>query len=267
MTKADRQAVNAFLELYSGHLGLNIHQVRYPEDLKETPSDARIDAVCDFGHFDLHLEHSSVDLIASGRQNKRSLDPAFRILESHLKTIDCPSGRGIIVGLPFDYAEDIPAIKGIAPLLTEKLSQFLAEPQDEEWRQYPSTPTEVVVADYIFEVIPDLLEPNDVSLEWIGSKANYVTTEQLEAVLAKLLPSKLAKLSRSVSTASRPGYGVLLIETPDKAARGFEAFRISFDRFMDTSSIRCREIWGYREGNRPTLIWQDIKAPATLSPG
>lgn len=260
MTKSDRLTVDTFLEFYAGRFGLKIDHVSYPEDSSETPSDARIDAICAFGAFDLHLEHSSVDLIASGSMNKRSLDPAFRFLEAHLRAIPCPDGRGIIVALPLRYAEDIPALKRVAPQLADKLKDFIAHAPDDEWEKNPCLPKEVVIGDYVFGFRPDVFRTNDISLEWQSSDANYLSPEDLEKVLNGLLPQKLAKLARSVRLASRTARGVLLIETADKAARNFPAFRTPFRNFMEKSSDMCREVWGYRQGIKPTLIWESVQS-------
>lgn len=73
LMKSDRLAIKRFMELYSSHLGKQFQLFSYPEDDQVTPADARIDAIYKSAANEIHIEHTSVDLIVSGKRNKRSV--------------------------------------------------------------------------------------------------------------------------------------------------------------------------------------------------
>ncbi len=253
--REDRRSIDLFLAQYSRSLEQEIKSVAYPEDLNTTPADARIDAIYSFDTFDLHIEHSSIDLIVSGNKNKRSLDPAFLALESELKKIVCPIGQGLSVGLRLEYAKNIPALKKIAQSLKDEIESYISRTPLEEWRKYPRISDKLTVGAFEFDIRPDVFRRSEVDMYWLGSDANYVTPDKLEAELVKLLPTKLPKLNRSISLSKRPAYSLLLIENTDVAAQSFHAFCGPFARVMNSSSNPCSEVWGYRPNTDATLVW------------
>ncbi len=256
-SRADRLTIDSFLASYCKALGINVEAIRYPEDDSHTPPDARIDAICCAGTYDIHIEHSSVDLIVSGSKNKRSLDPGFITLEQVLKQITCPPKRGVKVFLRLEYAKNIPALKSIAPELKTKIENYLKETDAAEWQKYPRISDVLLVDRFEFQIRPDILHSSNVSLQWLGSDDNFLGAEELQQSIEDLVRSKLAKIDRSIVQSSRPRFGLLLIETNDAAAQSFHAFCGVFARVIAGLKTSCSEVWGYRDRTDPTLIWFD----------
>lgn len=253
--REERLSIDLFLAHYSGSLELEIKSVSYPEDSKTTPADARIDAIYSFDTFDIHIEHSSIDLIVSGNKNKRSLDPAFIALESEVKKIVCPKGQGLSVGLRLEYAKNIPALKKIAQSLKDEIESYISRTPLGEWIKYPRSPDKLTVGEFDFYFSPDIAGCSNVNLYWLAREINFLTPVQLEKKLNQLLPSKLAKLNCSISLSKRPSYSLLLIESGDVAAQGFPPFCGPFARVMNPIRHLSSEVWGYRPGVDATLVW------------
>lgn len=252
----DRGAISNFASHYSTLLNEVCILETFPEDDHSIPPDSRIDAIYRCGRFALHIEHTSIDLVMSGKRNKRSLDPGFTAVEAVLSQVRCPEGQGVTVYLPLPAARDINQLKKIAPKLRQAVEEYLVETPEVEWNKYPRKPDNITIDGTEFLIRPDPLNGNTVSLVWIATDDDFVNDEkQLEHLFRDQINSKLTKLENSIQRESRPALSILLVETNDIAAPNFYNFAGTFARMMDQRTNPCSEIWTMHGSLKPTLIW------------
>ncbi|NMC63459.1 MAG: hypothetical protein GYA55_09875 [SAR324 cluster bacterium] len=253
--KNDRIATENFLKFYCKQLRITSDHPYFPEDHESTPSDSRIDAIYHFDGSEMHVEHTSVDLIASGRTNKRTLDAAFFLVEEELKKIACPAHKGVHVQLRLDYARNAASLKNVAPQLRKEVERYIDETDSREWEKYPRLSDCITISGLDFFVRPDILKGNQVSLQWLATDANFLDENRVEKNIEKLVRTKLSKLDASLRRSSNRCYGLLLIETSDIAAKSLQSFCGVFARLVAVFPTLCSEIWGCLEGTDPVLIW------------
>lgn len=256
--RTDRTTIERFVRFYSRYFSLALSNVSYPEDLSDTPKDARIDAIYGNDQCTIHLEHTSIDLIVSGRVNKRSLDPGFLLLERELKKVVCLDMHGVNVSLRLEYAKDIPRIKRIAPLLAKQVSEYLASTDPIEWTKYPRISDVLTVDEWEFQIRPDVLRDSEVKLHWAGSDMNFLEPKEVESSIANLIPPKIAKLDRSLELSESRGFGILIVETSDIAAESFHSRCGMFARTIAPLNSKISEIWGLHGNSDPTLVWSEF---------
>jgi hypothetical protein len=260
LEKRDRKIIRSFLRYYLQQLEHDWlkEDMIYPEDDSRIPHDQRIDAILPLDEAELHIEHTSVDLIVSNGINKRSLDPGFLHLEKELKQINCHEGKGVRVTLPLAYAENVAALKQIMTAVKHQVEVYIQNTEPSEWQRCPSRYHSFSIDSRIFHVRPDVLHGSEVSLEWSGSDVNYLEPNELEARIAEGLESKFTKLNNSTKRASKPSYGIILVDTDDVAAQSFHSFSGAFARLIVSAQAELSELWGMHGTNTtPTLIWFD----------
>ena len=141
--RADRETIKEFMQMFSEQLGIAFPTVIYPEDDSSVPSDARIDALYRSVNKEVHIEHTSVDLIVSGKRNKRSLDPAFILIEEALSKSSISPQQGIDLHFPIESARDIKRVKDGLPELVENVGTYIQQLDAIEWEKYPRKPDSI----------------------------------------------------------------------------------------------------------------------------
>lgn len=224
-----------------------------PEKDPNVPKDAHIDGIFKSRNLEIHIEHTSVDLIFSDEKNKRSLDPAFIAIEEALEKAALPSKKGIYLGVPIEAAKDIKRVKsGISELLNE-LKAYLEITDSTEWEKDHHKPVSILANGINFEIRPKL---NETVLHWIAGVENFLAVDQFECKYTELITSKINKLSKSKENSlNEVKISVLILENSDIGAKDIHCYAGEIAKILNKTEEKCDEVWGYTDYDGPMLLW------------